>query len=160
MAIPPAAAPLFVPATPTSLDYLTWGKLVMSWASGLNYTTAPNLPALPAATGYNDPAAVRIVLTTPGQFLPAPGIGINFPNTVTEVVIVRDTATRRYIRLPQAEMVIAAHAGLSNGSLNYALPSFYMQPPLNCSDPNAASVADKLKLQADRVGDYSIGSCA
>jgi hypothetical protein len=164
MAIPPAAAaaapPTFVAATPTALDFLTWGKLVMSWATGVNYTAGQNVPTLPAATGYNDPTAIRIALAVPGHFRPAAGIGIDFPDTVTEVVVVRDTAARRYIRLPQAEMVIAAHDGLSNGALNYTLPSFYRQPPLNCSDPNTASVADKLKLQADRVGDYSIGSCA
>jgi hypothetical protein len=91
---------------------------------------------------------------------PGMPIGVQFPPTVTEVVFVQDTATRRYVRLPQKEMVIDAYNGLKYGTLSYTLPPFYQASPLNCADPNTFTTIQKLTLQADRVGDYSIGSCA
>ena len=89
----------------------------------------------------------------------AAGGRINLPDWVDEVVFVQDGGNRRYVRLPDPEMVLDARSQLQQPGNTYALPQFYQQPPLNLN-LSGLSVAQKLDLQADRIGDYSIGSCA
>ena len=73
-----------------------------------------------------------------------------------EVIFVRDTSTRRYVRLPDPVMAKAAQQEIKDGS-DYGLPEFYLHPPINADQPD--TVEQKIKLQAERVGDYSVGSC-
>lgn len=154
----------FTAATPVGDDYLSWGKLVMSWATHVDFLHGTR-GVFGGPPGTQTPDTTAILYTLPagaaGNFMP-PGmpISVQFPPTVTEVVFVQDTATRRYIRLPDPAMVTAAFQGLQDGTLTYTLPPFYQAQPLNCADPNTFDITQKLTLQADRVGDYSIGSCA
>jgi hypothetical protein len=128
-------------------SYREWGKLVLSWALGTENPPGDQFTDN-SVTLYKLPAGIRQ--------LGAPGIGVTFPETVTEVVFVRDTSTRRYVRLPDPDMAKAAQDAINNGA-DYVLPPFYAAAPLNCQKPTTA--AEKLVLQAERVGDYSIGSC-
>jgi hypothetical protein len=128
----------------------TWGSLVLSWACD---ETTP-----PPGEAFTDDTALRLVFAdgvTPKQ-LGTAGAGVIFPDEVKEVVFVRDTDTRRYIRLPAKDMVAQAQQDIEAGS-DYVLPQFYADAPLDCTLPS--TVAQKLKLQKERVGDYSIGIC-
>jgi hypothetical protein len=129
-------------------SYEDWGSLVLSWADGSQ---------TPPGAAFSDNSAWRFVLPdqAPKQ-VGAAGSGVMFPDSVQEVIFVRDTSTRRYVRLPDPVMAKAAQAELSGGS-DYSLPRFYSDAPLNCSTPTQAD--QKLRLQKQRVGDYSIGSC-
>lgn len=138
----------FVPVQVVGSDE-EWGSLVLSWASSV---------ATPPGAAYNDDKAWRYVFpdgTSPKQ-IGSNGIGVVFPDTVQEVVFVRDTGTRRYVRLPDPAMVTAAQQEMASGS-DYVLPQFYWDAPLNCGSP--VTTEQKKKLQKERVGDYSIGSC-
>lgn len=126
-----------------------WGELILAWAMG---------SANPPGEAFNDTSAVRFVFPAGVSVkqVGAAGAGVVFPASVTEVVFVRDTSTRRYVRLPDPEMAKAAQVDIKNGD-DYDLPQFYQEAPLNCHMPK--TVAERLALQAERVGDYSIGSC-
>jgi hypothetical protein len=122
---------------------------VLSWADET---------AIPPGAAYVDDTTWRYVFPIgqlPKQLGPA-GSGVVFPDTVREVIFVRDTCTRRYVRLPDPVMVKAAQEEMQ-GVEDYGLPQFYRDPPLNCG--NAETKEQKLRLQKQRVGDYSIGSC-
>jgi hypothetical protein len=136
-----------------------WGKLVMSWTTQKDFVNGNGTAAYPqpAGTATNVPATL-LTLDQFEQAVSGSGARVVMPPGVTEVVFVQDSATRRYIRLPDAAMVLAARAQLQ-GTATYELPLFYTQPPLNCADPSTFTVDQRLTLQAERVGDYSIGSC-
>ncbi|HVY15282.1 MAG TPA: hypothetical protein VHB27_08645 [Rhodopila sp.] len=139
----------FVPVQVTG-SYEDWGSLVLSWAAGA---------ATPPGAAYSDDSTWRYVFPAQAdghKQIGTDGAGVIFPDTVQEVVFVRDTSTRRYVRLPDPEMAKAAQDEMAAGS-NYSLPRFYSDAPLNCEMPE--NLAQKLKLQKERVGDYSIGSC-
>jgi hypothetical protein len=139
----------FVPVQVTG-SYEDWGTLVLSWATGA---------ATPPGAAYSDDASWRYVFPDqPGvrKQVGTDGAGVVFPDSVQEVIFVRDTGTRRYVRLPDPVMAKAAQDEMAAGS-NYSLPVFYSDSPLNCDMPT--NLEQKLKLQKERVGDYSIGSC-
>jgi hypothetical protein len=138
----------FVPVEVTG-SYEDWGSLVLSWASNT---------AQPPGAAYSDDTVWRYVFSDgamPKQ-VGTDGAGVVFPDSVQEVIFVRDTSTRRYVRLPDPVMARAAQEEMAAGS-DYSLPEFYSDAPLNCNMPE--KLAQKLKLQKERVGDYSIGSC-
>jgi len=136
----------FVPVEPTG-SYEDWGKLVLSWA--LNQATPPG-------SAYSDDTAWRFVFD-PSQPKSIGGTsGVTFPDTVQEVIFVRDTSTRRYVRLPDPAMVAAADDEIKAGG-DYNLPEFYLDPPINADLPE--TVEQKIRLQIERVGDYSVGTC-
>jgi hypothetical protein len=125
-----------------------WGDLVLSWATNL---------ATPPGGAYSDDQAWRYAFPdgTQTKQIGTKDVGVVFPDTVQEVIFVRDSLTRRYVRLPDPVMVKAAQQELITE--DYSLPLFYSEPPLNCEQ--AKTPPQKLKLQKERVGDYSIGSC-
>jgi hypothetical protein len=136
----------FIPVEPTG-SYEDWGKLVLSWALS---------QATPPGSAFSDDSTWRFVFT-PGQPKTIGGTdGVIFPDSVQEVVFVRDTATRRYVRLPDPAMATAAQQEIKDGA-DYELPEFYLDPPINADQPD--TVEQKIRLQAERVGDYSVGSC-
>lgn len=137
----------FVPAQVIG-SYKDWGELVLSWATGVK--TPPGDP-------FNDDSVRRVVFAdgAPRQ-IGAAGAGVILPPSVKEVVFVQDTETRFYIRIPGKVMVQQAQRDIGAGS-DYLLPQFYTDAPLNCATPQNAE--QKLRLQAERVGDYSIGVC-
>ena len=138
----------FVPVTVIGSEE-EWGNLVLSWA---------NETVVPPGEPYVDDTTWRYVFPI-GQLpkqLEQSGTGVVFPNTVREVVFVRDTGTRRYVRLPDPIMVTLAQEEIQSGEA-YGLPQFYQDPPLSCG--KATTTEQQLKLQKQRVGDYSIGSC-
>ena len=136
----------FIPVKTTG-TWEDWGKLVLSWA---------NAPNTMPGQAFEDNSVKRVTFAD-GQARTLGGAaGVTFPDSVREVIFVRDTSERRYVRLPDPVMAKAAQNDMQ-GSAAYNLPKFYFDPPLNCQKPE--NVAQKLKLQAERVGDYSIGSC-
>lgn len=135
-------------------DSLTWGRLVKSWATGLDYlTTAPTLPQpIPVAPPPPPPAswtlpplnavnfdvkigASTVQKTIPGvlylttaQFaglLGAAGIkSVNFPAGATEVIVVQGNVSTMVIRLPPKSVLQASEQNLLSGGA-YPTPTFY-----------------------------------
>lgn len=138
----------FIPVQVTG-TYKEWGELVLSWAMGT---------ANPPGEKRSDDSVTIFTFPDDAQTkqIGDAGAGVVFPPSVKEVVFVRDTATRRYVRLPDPDMAKAAQEALKAGDM-YGLPRFYSDPPLKCQLPQTP--AQTLVLQAERVGDYSIGSC-
>ena len=132
----------FIPVQVTG-SYEDWGSLVLSWSTN---------DATPPGEAYSDTTLWRYVFpdgTSPKQIGTA-GAGVIFPDSVQEVIFVR------YVRLPDPVMAEAAQQVMADGG-DYQLPAFYSDDPLNCDMPD--TLPQKLKLQKERVGDYSIGTC-
>ncbi|MEO8714631.1 MAG: hypothetical protein ABI369_06435 [Acetobacteraceae bacterium] len=147
----------FVPAMPA--DSEAWGKLVMSWATRKNFVDGSQATFdLPPGAKFSDDTAIKATLAE-FNAVAADGASVVFPASVQEVVFVQDTPTRRYVRLPQAEMVMWAFNQLNGGIGHYTLPMFYLIKPLACANPADFDIPARLTLQAERVGDYSISSC-
>ncbi|HEY1932431.1 MAG TPA: hypothetical protein VGG99_10495 [Acetobacteraceae bacterium] len=147
-------------------QYDTWGKLVMSWSTTKDFVNGDGSSGfkfpLPAAN-YSDGTVIQM---TTDEFKArvaqiSGGLTIVFPPLVKELIFVRDSETRRYVRLPDPNMIQNAYEQFKVNGANYSVPPFYITAPFN-PNPGAplSNAADKLTFQADRVGDYSIGSCA
>jgi hypothetical protein len=132
-------------------DSLRWGRLVKSWATGLNYIDTPPAqqppqpPApLPAAwtlpqlapVNFNVTIGANIVQKTiPGalylstvQFadlVKAAGVpAVNYPPGTTEVIIVQGNANTMVLRLPPKSVLQTTEQTLLNGNA-YPTPTFY-----------------------------------
>lgn len=170
-------------------DSLTWGRLVKSWATDLDYVNTPpfNQPPQPPAplppawklppmapVSFQSGGAQRTIpaatyLTT-AQFstlCAAAGINsVNYPAGTTEVIIVQGNAMTMVIRLPPKTVLQASEQLLLTGG-NYPTPSFYdplyAQPggPIpSANPPMPPNTAGIMDLHANRIGDYTMGLCA
>lgn len=147
--------------TPTEVvGHEAWGRLVMSWSTGKDFVSGDGKDAHAGPPGA--PVTVTdATIVTRAEFdnaMISSGATVRLPPRVEEVVFVKDTPTRRYIRLPEGAMVLAARDELIAGD-SYSLPAFYTDSPLDCADPSDLPLDERLRLQAERVGDYSISSC-
>jgi hypothetical protein len=156
-------------------DSLTWGRLVKSWATGLNYVNTPAaeqpphppapLPAawtLPQLSPVNFKVTIgasTVQKTIPGalylstvQFaalLGAAGINaVNFPPGTTEVIIVQGNANTMVLRLPPTSVLQTTEQSLLNGGA-YPTPTFY--EPLY-TPPGGAVVHANPPILPDRAG--------
>ncbi|MBY0318270.1 MAG: hypothetical protein K2X72_06060 [Reyranella sp.] len=135
-------------------DSLTWGRLVKSWATGLDYLNTPPgqqpppagasaagkpwaLPPL-APASFNATVGGNVVQKTiPGvlyltkddcnTLLGAAGIPaerVTYPPETTEVIIVQGDAKTMVIRLPPTKVLQTSEANLLGGGA-YPTPAFY-----------------------------------
>jgi hypothetical protein len=132
-------------------DSLKWGRLVKSWATGLDYINTPSdqhppqqPPKVPPAWAlpplnpayFNAtvdgnvvqkaiPGALRLSTNQFTALLASAGIGtVNYPPNTTEVIIVQGSATTMVIRLPPTSVLQASEVNLLNGGA-YPVFSFY-----------------------------------
>ena len=169
-------------------DSLNWGRLVKSWATGLDYINTPAANQPPhlraAACGLGAAANCPPSISTrrrngskdhSGRAPPlhrsvhraagAAGIdAVNYPPGTTEVIIVQGNATTMVIRLPPTSVLQASEVYLLNGGA-YPTPTFYdplYSPPAAPSTPirRYARCAGLMELHANRIGDYTMGLCA
>ena len=153
-------------------DSLKWGRLVKSWATGLDYINTPadqhppqQPPAAPPAwalpplkPAYFDttidgkavqkaiPGVLRLSADEFEELLGKANINtVNFPPGTTEVIIVQGSATTMVIRLPPTSVLKASETNLLNGGA-YPVFSFYdplYSPPGQHLHPNPPTMPDR-----------------
>jgi len=123
-----------------------WGKLVRSWATGVNHV----VPGKPAPT----PPQTLDDLKEQCQ---KAGIGISIPSFVTGLQLVRMPKDTLTLRLPAKELVEEVERDLKASGAKYPIPQYYDEAygmALDVPDPD-----ERVKLQTCRIGDYSISLC-
>lgn len=173
---------------PLTQSILTWGRLVKSWATGLDYintafTGQPppataTIPAhaswqLPPSTPVAKGAAAPVSIPTAVEMTVAEFItlldgvqisDVNLPATIQNVVVVQGDDTTLVLRLPTKSYLQAAEAALMGGG-GYSIPSFYNALfPLpggggDCPISLPGDNPGKMQLHANRIGDYTMSSC-
>ena len=150
-------------------NYLAWGNLVKTWATGRNYVDQkPTAEALiplvqqdpikyPKPTSFEDfveqciAAGVGLVYEDGQSTQVRPEDGRGF-------LLVQATPGTMVLRLPAAEMLHASEAALLGGE-RYPIPDFYdvlYEEPSRKDDLNSA---EKIRLHAERVGEYTVNVC-
>lgn len=126
----------------TNLEIL--GNLVKSWSTGDPKYTGGKL--------YPEP-------TTPQELVDLlhllGGDAKKGPH-VKKLTIIHYGVDELLLRIPPPAIILETEKRLE--TTGYRLPSFYLEEPIAGSEPNAAPEA-KLRLQAKRIGDYSIAHC-
>ncbi len=124
---------------------LAWGKLVKSWATGINYfdRTKPAPPIPRTLEDFKAQCTAR-------------GIDVNLPDYIKTLNIAQMEKSALNVHLPARDLVIEAEQQLNASDSVYPIPPFYdefygVQLPRDIK---------ALDLQACRIGDYSIGMCA
>jgi len=132
------------------VDLEAIGNLVKSWVLGedrLNVIPGKTWPKPESTTTKTGIDALR------KQFKDA-GTNFTIPETVTEVKVVQESATCFVLKLPDPDLIKKQEGRLE--TTPYPMPSFYL-PACN-NPPN--SIGEKLRLDARRIGDYTIANCA
>jgi hypothetical protein len=123
-----------------------WGKLVRSWATGVNYV----VPGQPA------PKVPETLDQLKAQCRDA-GIGISIPSFVTGLQVVRMPKDKVTLRLPPKDLVEQVERDLKASGAQYPIPQYYDDAyGMALSVPNPD---ERVKLQTCRIGDYSISMC-
>jgi hypothetical protein len=154
-------------------DYEKWGKLVKTWATGKNYVdySATEDNPVPTKEEKNDPkypkprsfaefvdqcgkATISIIFDD----------GANTPVKRDEgmgLIVIQGDADVHVIRLPPVEKLLESEQRFLDGA-TYELPKFYSRVFGGAIlEPNAqATKVDKMKLHAERVGEYTLNTCA
>ncbi len=124
-----------------------WGKLVKSWATGVNQFS-PDSPVPPR------PDTLQELVEICTDF----GIELKIPDRISEQnidwhVARSDTLS---IRLPPKELVDEFEQLLRTE--DYFLPGCYLTA-FGLANLQIADPSDRVDFQACRIGDYSIGMC-
>jgi hypothetical protein len=158
-------------------DFLAWGKLVKTWATGRNYVehemTEPNpvptadelAPNFPKPRSFGEfwdqcgRAGVGLVFDD-GKNTPVPrndGIGL---------IVIQADADAYVLRLPPEEILLDHEGRFIAAEGAYKLPPFYSRIFGGSSNPtlppNAGEVDTKvkrMKIHAERVGEYTLNTC-
>jgi len=137
-----------VTATISTRNYERWGKLIKTWATGQSFFMDDVPPIaieqLPVPRTLAEFKAqcdlVRAEVTVP------PG--------VVGLTVIQHTADTLLIRLPPKSLVLRKHAELGASGGTYPFPDFYQR-----FGGIQLTPADKLKIHASRIGDYTISIC-
>jgi hypothetical protein len=123
-------------------DEERWGKLVKTWATGTNYLQDGKSYPIPRTLAeFKQQCSDAQV----GATIPAHVTGLTVTQTAKEVL---------FLRLPPKEMVEDSEQTLQTQP--YTLPKFYNRI-FGGVDPS--NVGDKLRLHAERIGDYTMSNC-
>jgi len=124
-----------------------WGKLVRSWATGVNHV-------VPGQTAPNPPETLDQLK----EQCRKAGIGISIPSFIKGLQLVRMPKDALMLRLPAKELVEEVERNLKASGGKYPIPQYYDDAygiVLNVPNPD-----ERVKLQTCRIGDYSISMCA
>ncbi len=127
-------------------DEIKWGKLIKSYATGINHIT-PGGPPIPLPRTLQDLKDICVAV----------GLVVTIPDFHTGLVIIQLSEEVFSIRLPPKTMVEETVEFLKAGG-DYAVPKFYddfYQKTLTL-----ATTDQKLDFQAARIGDYAIRMCS
>lgn len=133
-------------------DYLNWGRLVKTWATGDDHVGDGNR--------YPRPTTLEEFRR---QTLQAK-CGVVIPDGVTKLAMIQGDNDTLVVRLPSAEMINGTEqqiAGLASDpdGARYPLPDFY----LDAWDGYPQKTFDRdelLEFNDRRVGEYTINNCA
>src|SRR4051812_46828551 len=129
-------------------DYEIWGKLIKTWATGIDRINNGKNYLPPPATIADlkqQCAWAGMVITIPARYEANP---VRFAQADENTVL---------IRLPPAVLIKDSEDVLKQPGGNYPIPGFYKTIFQNVN-PIIAD-ADKLKVHAERIGDYSMAAC-
>ncbi|MFO1082984.1 MAG: hypothetical protein U1E21_00330 [Reyranellaceae bacterium] len=125
------------------------GNLVKSWVLGEDRLKIPGKKwTKPQST------TTKAEIDALRQQFKDAGTNFTIPNTVTEVKVVQGSPTCFVLKLPDPDL-LRQHEGRLK-AVPYPMPPFYMPA---CNNP-PISLSDKLRLDARRIGDYTISNCA
>ena len=122
-----------------------WGKLVKTWSTGKNYLEDDNEYPVPETVEEfkEQLAKAQVFATVPERFK-----HIQFVTSDQETLL---------LKLPPKVMIEDSEARLSEAGATYPIPPFYKRL-FNGTDP-VIPEADKFKVHAERIGDYTISLC-
>jgi hypothetical protein len=121
-----------------------WGNLVKTWATGQDRIGN-------GGTYLPPPTTVDELKTQCGSA----GVGLTVPANFTSLTIIQGDENSILIKLPPRAMVLDSENEL-NGGATYQLPAFYSPDVFN----NAPElVTNKMKVHAERIGDYTLSIC-
>jgi hypothetical protein len=123
-----------------------WGKLVKTWSTGTNYLEDDNQYPIPETIEEfkEQLAKAQVFATVPDRFK-----HVQFVTSDQETILVK---------LPPKVMIEDSEQMLSQPGWTYPIPPFYKRL-FNGIDP-VIPEADKYKVHAERIGDYTISFCA
>jgi hypothetical protein len=160
-----------------------WGRLVKSWATGRDYvnhhvTDANPVPPEPGpgqSVPFPKPTSFSDLVTTCRNN----HVGMHFVATATTpktfctgteaigYVLLQGTSDISILRLPAKEKVHESEAALlgagGQAPLDYALPSFYGIVFGTAAAPQPMrqmGLTEKMDFHAQRIGEYTINTCA
>jgi hypothetical protein len=124
-------------------SYEQWGKLVKTWATGKDYVKNGHK--------YPKPSSIADLK----QQCAWAGVDASIPAHYNKIEYAQGDVDTVLIRLPNPTLLADSEAILETPGSEYALPRFYRTVFQNAT----AVVPDKLKLHAERIGDYSMSNC-
>jgi hypothetical protein len=122
-----------------------WGKLIKTWATGKNYLEDGNEYPVPSS------------LEEFKQQMATAQVFANIPEWAKSIRFVSPEEDEIIVRLPPKRMIEDSEAILSQPGGTYPIPDFYKRI-FNGVDP-VIPHAEKLKVHAERIGDYTISLC-
>ena len=122
-----------------------WGKLVKTWSTGKNYLEDDNEYPVPETVEEfkEQLAKAQVFATVPERFK-----NIQFVTSDQETLL---------LKLPPKVMIEDSEAILRESGTTYPIPPFYKRL-FNGADP-VVTEADKFKVHAERIGDYTMSLC-
>ena len=124
-----------------------WGNLVKTWSTGKNYLDDDNEYPIPTTVDEfkEQLAKAQVFMTVPDRFTQSASSSSRSMDTIV-------------VRLPPAVAIADSEEKLSKPGATYPLPPFYKRL-FNGMDP-VIPEAEKFKVHAERIGDYTISFCA
>jgi hypothetical protein len=127
-------------------NHEAWGKLVKSWATGKNYLEDGNNYPLPKT------------LDEFKQQLATAQVFANVPDWAKSIRFVSSDSDEILVRLPPKNMIEDSETLLAQPGATYPIPDFYRRI-FRGIDPIIPE-ADRLRVHAERIGDYTVSICA
>lgn len=128
-------------------DIEKWGLLVKTWATGVN--------KLEDGKAYPIPQSLQELTD---QMTAAGMIEFVIPPRIKAVQFSQYNLEVFYIRLPPKLALEANEEKLKNGE-PYVLRSFYRRIYIDQGGPENIPQNEKLKVHAERIGDYTMSAC-
>jgi hypothetical protein len=122
-----------------------WGNLVKTWATGVNKLGDGNQYPVPKTFAE---FKAQLVMAN---------VGATVPSYIASVSFIQNEKETFLVRLPAKELVEDSESTLSTGGA-YDVPSFYATDVFKTAQPSILP-ADKLRVHAMRIGDYTMGNC-
>src|SRR4051812_2315178 len=133
-------------------NWVNWGKLVKTWATGNNYLNDQQDYTIPQSLD-----AFRAQLTQAN-------VSMTIPAWVEQIQFIMDDGKTLTVRLPSKGMIEDAEAHLkaitdANRLAVYPLPQFYGAECWGVQPQNAFNLHTMLEFHCERIGEYTINNC-
>ncbi len=129
---------------PTVENFEQWGRLIKTWATGVDHIRNGN--SYPRPTTIEE---LRAQAANAGAIL-------TMPDTYTDLTLVQGDRQHLVLRLPAKDILEAAEVELGTPGARYLLPSFYSTEAFNDARPD---IEDPMRFHDMRIGDYTISNC-